>query len=58
MSIVKSSLNNLDYTVISISNSLSIRSSFAKIGALINLENKFVSVKLQKTTISNIVAEE
>lgn len=56
MSIVKSSLTTLDFTEIKISNSLYISNTYAKIGALINLENKFISVHLYKTRITDIAA--
>lgn len=57
MSIVKSSLSTLSFTEISVKNSANILFSNAREEALINLENKFISVNLSKVRVEYFTAE-
>ena len=57
MSIVKSSLSELQETSIKLSDSDTIEESHADYGGFINIENEFVSVYLENVSIYNISAD-
>lgn len=55
---MKSSLNVLKYTNITISNSFLIYSNTAQIGGFADIANPYISLTLNNTIVSNIQATE